>query len=178
MCCLLPAGTRERKLITGTLQLKILRQILTAGFIDQVAVRHDLYLKKPASFSSTRGVPYRALGVPEQVFIHPSSALFHKSPPDFVVFSEIVKTSKVWMKGVTKINGSWLPTLGKGLCTFSRPMDIPGAGSSATAGRMVQEKQGQEREVVVVPHFGALGVDLPPIKKNQRREGTRWVLLD
>lgn len=158
----------------------MLRQIITAGFIDQVAVRHDLYLKKPASFTSTRNVPYRALGVPEQVYIHPSSALFHKSPPDFIVFSEVVRSSKVWVKGVTKINGSWLPQLGKGLCTFSRPVEMPGSSTTAAGtGRVKRGKGGEEeREVVVVPHFGALGVDLPPVKKKQRREGTRWVLVD
>lgn len=144
-----------------------------------MAVRYDLYLKKPSSFISTRNVPYRALGVPDQVYIHPSSALFHKSPPDFIVFSEVVRTSKVWIKGVTKINGSWLPTLGKGLCTFSRPVENAHSHSaSASASAVGKMKQGEEREVIVVPHFGALGVDLPPIKKKQRRDGTRWVLLD
>ena len=60
------------------------------------------------------------------------------------------------------------------MCTFSRPVDLP--SNTAAKGRM--EKQGEQREVVVIPHFGALGVDLPPVKKIQRREGTRWVLLD
>lgn len=157
----------------------MLRQIMTAGFIDQVAVRYDLYLKKPSAFTSTRNVAYRALGVPEQVYIHPSSALFHRSPPDFIVFSEVVRTTKVWVKGVTKINGSWLPQLGKGLCTFSRPVEMPAATSASSAGRVKKGKGGEdEREVVVIPHFGALGVDLPPVKKTQRRDGTRWVLVD
>jgi ATP-dependent RNA helicase DHX37/DHR1 len=160
-----------------TIQLKILRQIIASGFIDQVAVRQDIYLKKTTTFTSTRNVPYRALGVPGEVYIHPSSALFHRSPPDFLVFSEIVQTSKAWMKGITKINGAWLPTLGKGLCTFSRPVDVPGK-ISARALEIQGGKQGEEREVLVVPHFGALGVDLPPVKKKQRREGARWVLLD
>jgi len=160
-----------------TSQLKVLRQIITSGFIDQVAVRQDLYLKKPTTFASTRNVPYRALGVPGEVYIHPSSALFHRSPPDFLVFSEIVQTSKAWMKGITKINGAWLPTLGKGLCSFSRPVDVPGKVSAKTL-EMQGGKQGDVREVLVVPHFGALGVDLPPVKKKQRREGARWVLVE
>jgi ATP-dependent RNA helicase DHX37/DHR1 len=160
-----------------TIQLKVLRQIITSGFIDQVAVRQDIYLKKTTTFTSTRNVPYRALGVPGEVYIHPSSALFHRSPPDFLVFSEIVQTSKAWMKGITKINGAWLPTLGKGLCSFSRPVDVPGKVSAKTL-EMQGGKQGDVREVLVVPHFGALGVDLPPVKKKQRREGARWVLVD
>lgn len=35
----------------------------------------------------------------DNVFIHPTSVLFHNKPPDFVVYQELYKTSKVWMKG-------------------------------------------------------------------------------
>lgn len=155
-------------------QLKVLRQILAAGFIDQVAVREDLVLKKGVSYESTRGVAYRAVGLgSEPVFIHPSSALFHCAPPDFVVFSEIVRTSKPWMKGVTKINPIWLPSLGKGLCTFSKPMEMPTKGFARKSGL-----KDDEREVFVTPHFKDLGIDLPVMKKKQRREGTRWILVD
>lgn len=155
-------------------QHKVLRQILAAGFIDQVAVREDLVLKKGVSYESTRGVAYRAVGLgSEPVFIHPSSALFHRAPPDFVVFSEIVRTSKPWMKGVTKINPAWLPSLGKGLCTFSKPMEMPTKGFARKS-----VLKDDEREVFVTPHFKDLGVDLPVMKKKQRREGTRWILVD
>ncbi|WVQ70890.1 hypothetical protein IAR50_000415 [Cryptococcus sp. DSM 104548] len=155
-------------------QLKVLRQILAAGFIDQVAVREDIVLKKGVTFESTRGVPYRAVGLgSEAVFIHPGSSLFHHTPPEFVVFSEVVRTSKPWMRNITKINPAWLPSLGKSLCTFSRPMEMPTKGM----GKRVGEND-NEREVFVTPHFKDLGVDLPVQKKKQRREGTRWVLVD
>lgn len=153
-------------------QRKILRQILCAAFIDQVAVLESVAQKKGASaHASTRGIPYRALGVPEPVYIHPSSVLFHHTPPDFMVFTEVVRTSKVWLKGNTKIQGSWLAVLGKDMCTFSRPVETPGMKAKMNAA-------GNERDVVVVPHFGDLGVDLPPVKRKQRREGTRWVTLE
>jgi len=85
------------------LQLKILRQLLTAGFIDHVAVRKDLLLKNPegSKYSSSRGIPYCALDVEEDVFIHPSSVLFHSHPPDYVVYQEIVRSSRVWMKSTS-----------------------------------------------------------------------------
>jgi ATP-dependent RNA helicase DHX37/DHR1 len=116
------------------------------------------------------------------VFIHPSSALFHSSPPDFIVFTELVRTSRVWIKGITKVNGAWLAELGKSMCSFSRPMEVPSTGKgrsgpSATGGSG-GGASGNERDVVVIPHFGALGVDLPAVKKKQRREGTRWVLVE
>ncbi len=150
---------------------KILRQVLCAGFIDQVAVLESLVSKKGSSaHASARGIPYRALGVPEPVYLHPSSVLFHHTPPDYVVFAEVVRTARVCLKGVTRVQGTWLAVLGKDMCTFSRPLETPGMrAKSLTA---------TEREVVVVPHFGDLGVDLPPVKRKQRREGTRWITLE
>ncbi len=82
--------------------MKVLRQLLAAGFIDQVAVRKDKVSQDALSgqqFTTARGVPYRALGIDEDVFIHPSSVLANKPPPDFVVYLEVVRTSKVWIKG-------------------------------------------------------------------------------
>ncbi|KAF9242610.1 P-loop containing nucleoside triphosphate hydrolase protein [Melanogaster broomeanus] len=67
-------------------QLKVIRQLLAAAFIDQVAVRKDLAQKKTATgvqYTTTKGVPYKALGVEEDVFIHPSSVLSQRSPPDY-----------------------------------------------------------------------------------------------
>ncbi|WVQ97439.1 hypothetical protein IAU59_004552 [Kwoniella sp. CBS 9459] len=166
-------------------QLKIIRQIITAGFIDQVAVREDLVLKRGGTFESTRGVSYRAVGLgSESVFIHPSSSLFHKTPPDFLVFSEIVRTSKPWLKGNTKINPNWLSSLGKKMCSFSKPMEMPASGARGTKSMSLKtgttrNKDGtEEREVFVTPHFKDLAVDLPVIKMKQRKEGPRWVLVE
>jgi ATP-dependent RNA helicase DHX37/DHR1 len=80
--------------------MKVLRQILCAGFIDQVAVRADLVSKnKPGQrYENTRGVVYKAVGVSDETFIHPSSGMFGGSPPDWIVFSEVVRTSRVWLR--------------------------------------------------------------------------------
>lgn len=87
-------------------QLKILRQYLTAGFIDCVAVRKDLVSKSPdgTKFASSRGIPYSALDVDEDVFIHPSSVLFHKSPPNYVIYQEVVRSSRVWIKSKSSVH--------------------------------------------------------------------------
>lgn len=83
-------------------QLKIIRQLITAAFIDQIAVRKDIIDPSSGSagakFTSTRGVAYRAMGVDEDVFIHPSSVMFHSAPPEWVVWQDVVRTSKVWIK--------------------------------------------------------------------------------
>lgn len=131
-------------------QLKVLRQLLTAAFIDQIAVRKDLVEKKSATgtqFSTAKGVPYRALGISEDVFIHPSSVLSQRSPPDYLTFTEIIRTTKPWLKGLTLINPVWLSTLGKPtLCTFTKPT------------------KNSKGDLMVLPRFGPDQWELPPIK--------------
>jgi hypothetical protein len=82
-------------------QLKILRQLITASFIDQVAIRKDLVQKNPSGvkYTTPRGVPYQAIGISEDVYIHPSSVIMAGPPPDYVVFLEVVRTTRVWIKG-------------------------------------------------------------------------------
>lgn len=130
-------------------QLKAIRQLLTAAFIDQVAVRKDLIQKNAngGQFSTSKGVPYAAVGVPGDVFIHPVSVLANRPPPDYIVFSEIVQTSRTWIKGLTVINSAWLSSLGKqSMCTFSKP-------SRNNAGVMMS-----------IPRFGPDQWELPPVK--------------
>ena len=89
----------------SALQLKVLRQLITAGFIDQVAVRKDIAQKgridgSGTQYTTSRGVAYQALGIPdEDVFIHPSSVLASQPAPEYVVYLEIVRTSRVYLKG-------------------------------------------------------------------------------
>ena len=101
-------------------------------------------------FTTSRGVAYQAFGIPEDVFIHPSSVLANQPPPDYVVYLEVVRTSRVYIKGVTVVNGAWLSALGKSLCTYSKPF---------------KNKEGQS---MVIPHFGPQGWELPPIREDQK----------
>jgi ATP-dependent RNA helicase DHX37/DHR1 len=67
-----------------------------------VAVRKELVEKNSATGvqrTTAKGVPYLALGISEDVYIHPSSVLATTSPPDYVVYDEVVRTSQVWLKG-------------------------------------------------------------------------------
>lgn len=85
------------------LQLKVLRQLITVGFIDQVAVRRDVAQKGTGTgtqYTTACGVAYQALGIPdEDVFIHPSSVLAQEPPPEYLVYLEVVRTSRVYVKG-------------------------------------------------------------------------------
>ncbi|BGP29302.1 putative ATP-dependent RNA helicase DHR1 [Rhodotorula toruloides] len=160
-------------------QLKVLRQLLTAAFIDQVAIRKDLADKSSnlsyAKVASTRGVPYRAFGIEEDLFIHPSSNLFHGPPPEFIVFNELHRTHKVWLKTITKVNPAWLPVLGRPMCTFSKPIETPAQAIAAKAASSALS--GDTRQIFVVPRFGpGVGVELKPIQMTQKLVNGRWVL--
>jgi ATP-dependent RNA helicase DHX37/DHR1 len=141
---------------------------LTAGFLDQVAVRRDVVDKKHSTgiqYTSSKGVAYRALGISDDVFIHPSSLLFNAAPPDYLVFQDIVQTSRIYLKGevvtccilsarkvnrnlgLTIINPAWLSVLGKDvLCKFSKPI------------------KNNAGEFMMIPRFGPDAWELPAIK--------------
>lgn len=135
------------------LQLKVLRQLLTAAFVDQVAVRKDRVASSSGNqYASCKGVPYRALGISEDVFIHPSSVIANNPPPEYVVFCEVVRTSQVWLKGITVINPAWLSSLAGGsLCTFSKP------------------RKNNAGVWMTVPHFGPDGWELPAIPSDVQK---------
>ena len=147
------------------MQMKVLRQLVAAAFVDQVAVRADLVdtvmvdgrpMRSFAKMKSSRNVPYLAMGVTgEYAYIHPSSSLFHGAPPEWLVFMEVqrsrtrtltVKTAggeeetvlqqgKPMLKGLTKINPAWLSTLGRSLCTFEKPAEANNSADLATLAR-------------------------------------------
>lgn len=50
---------------------------------------------------------YRSIADNQQVYIHPSSALFDKNP-EWVIYHELVMTSKEYMREVLAIDPKWL----------------------------------------------------------------------
>lgn len=67
-----------------------------------MAVRKAVVDKASADgvkYGSCNNVAYRAMEVDEDVFIHPSSVVYGQSPPDWVVFQDVIRSSRVWIKG-------------------------------------------------------------------------------
>lgn len=150
-------------------QLRVLKQLLTAAFINQVAIRKDLTQRDSFAgirYATSRGVQYQAMGILEDVYIHPSSVLADVPPPEYIVYHEVVRTNRIWLKGIvfwvscgvvyliaslftglTVINPAWLSSLGKPtLCTFSKP---------------VKNSAGVQ---MVIPRFGPERWELPPLR--------------
>ena len=59
------------------------------------------------------------LGSGQLVHLHPSSVLVGKKP-DYVVFDELVRTTRTYARGVAVIEGSWLPELAPAFFAKSR----------------------------------------------------------
>ncbi|XP_011803965.1 PREDICTED: probable ATP-dependent RNA helicase DHX37 [Colobus angolensis palliatus] len=72
----------------------------------------------------------------DPVFIHPSSVLF-KELPEFVVYQEIVETTKMYMKGVSSVEVQWIPALLPSYCQFDKPLEEPAPTYCPERGRVL-----------------------------------------
>uniref|UniRef100_A0A3B4B223 Activating signal cointegrator 1 complex subunit 3 n=1 Tax=Periophthalmus magnuspinnatus TaxID=409849 RepID=A0A3B4B223_9GOBI len=100
-------------------QVVCLRQIVLAGLGDHLARRvqaEDILDPKWKN-------GYKTPLLDDPVFIHPTSALF-KTLPDFIVYQEIMETSKMYMK-VSAVEAQWVPQFLPQYCHFSSPLDSP-----------------------------------------------------
>ncbi|KAJ2511868.1 putative ATP-dependent RNA helicase DHR1 [Coemansia sp. RSA 1939] len=158
------------------LQQSVIRQIILAGFLDQVAVRADI-----AGFHSPdeemaikrRGIhatPYVTMWSDEPVFVHPESVAYvaarrSGSMPQAVVYSELQRTTRLWAKAVTIVNTKWLATIGQPLCTFGNPLPYPVPKYNESHDQMT---------CYVEPRFGPKSWELSMVRVEEKREGTRW----
>ncbi|KAF3935557.1 hypothetical protein ABW19_dt0202743 [Dactylella cylindrospora] len=178
-------------------QIRALQQIISTGFMDQVAIRGDLLPDSPIkpNFRKVAEIPYFTLFNSSSsrlsaklenldevaVFLHPSSVLVElhqnrKNFPEFIVYSEMHKSAtsgKVRIRPLTTLNGRQLSNLAKGspLLSFSKPLDKP-----APIVKIDETTGGITRECWVIPRFGAAvgraqqGWTLPPRRVTQKKE--------
>uniref|UniRef100_A0A060T2C7 RNA helicase n=1 Tax=Blastobotrys adeninivorans TaxID=409370 RepID=A0A060T2C7_BLAAD len=187
---------RKKLGIPSAVQKAVLKQVITAGFIDQVAIRAD-YIEEVSNKEKSRTVTFPYLSLfPSQsaygtedtdeepdkyVYIHPSSVLAYsgEAPPRYLVFKSMNRgesrggrQAKVRIKPLTSVSGKQLTNVGKSspLITFSKPLNIPTMLSAS------------KRRCQVVPRMGAtigsggVGWDLPPMEVEQEKEGVQWVV--
>ncbi|KAK0626511.1 P-loop containing nucleoside triphosphate hydrolase protein [Immersiella caudata] len=182
-------------------QVQALKQMVAAGFIDQVAIRADKAPQPPEMYRKPRraiDVPYLPL-IPlegEQkldpadrlVYIHPSSPLAHLTAeecPDYVVYAYLQragntgaqdeKKPKTRMHALTDLSAGQLAALAKGtpLISYGKPIKEV-KGSEGT--------DGKTREVWVIPYLraetgGGMGWPLPARKVTQRKvPGKGWIV--
>ncbi|KAH8148146.1 uncharacterized protein LAJ45_07910 [Morchella importuna] len=177
------------------LQVKAIKQIIAAGFIDQVAIRADLlpnstYKLGQASLKRVSDVPYMTLFASSTAhgsdnmaevaaYVHPGSALAQQeSYPEYVVYSELKRgVAKVRLRPLTPVTGTQLAALAKGtpLLSYSKPLE-------SVAPKVVEGSGGNSREVWVIPRMGGavgrseLGWPLPARKVVQQKVAGKWVV--
>jgi ATP-dependent RNA helicase DHX37/DHR1 len=182
-------------------QVSALKQMVAAGFIDQVAIRADLSPTPPDLYRKPRRaieVPYIPLmpidtSLEENsdglVYLHPNSPLAHLSLqecPEYVVYSYLQRASalgqeagkkpKTRLHALTDITGAQLASLAKGtpLISYGKPIkEVKSFGGSTTA---------TERECWVIPYLRAenaagQGWPLPAKKVKQKKIlGKGWIV--
>lgn len=173
-------------------QVTALKQMVAAGFINQVAIRNDKAPtpldmgRKPRRAIDVAYLPLTPLAVPataepseKAVYLHPSSPMAHLSPdecPDYVIYSHLQKASggRTRMHSLTEVTGRQLASLAKGTPLISYGKPIKEVKLENTEG-------GKLRQVWVVPSLnaegkGGLGWPLPATKVTQRRVAGNWVV--
>ncbi|CAN6663490.1 probable ATP-dependent RNA helicase DHR1 [Trichomonascus vanleenenianus] len=178
------------------IQVKAIKQIIAAGFVDQVAIRADK-IEEIENRAKSRVItfPYISLfpavdasaqddeekPIDPYVYVHPSSVLANgNTAPEYLIFksmnlSEGRKIKRVRIKPLCDVTGAQLANIGKSssLITYSKPLGPPYGPKNITP---------TKRECWVVPRIGAaigsggVGWDLPVVKVIQEREGVHWVV--
>ncbi|ODA79815.1 hypothetical protein RJ55_05411 [Drechmeria coniospora] len=182
-------------------QVSALKQMVAAGFVDQVALRADMAPNPPEHYRKPRRaidvpyiplIPLHAAGADSSsglVYIHPTSPLAHLSTqecPEYVVYSYLQratpsgldpqKTPKTRMHSLTDVTGGQLSGLAKGtpLISYGKPIKEVKAASAVDGGTT--------RECWVVPYLraestGGQGWPLPAKKVKQIKvPGKGWVV--
>lgn len=139
----------------------LLRQIIAAGFLDQVAKRipkgtiaEGSRIDRTCAYLCSNGA------ISEPVYIHPHSHVFTPNAtrlPEYVVYQQIVRSSKTYMKTVSVVDESWLFPFAHDttLCTVSSPLEHPPPSYNVELDVM---------ECYVTSRYGAHGWELPPAK--------------
>ncbi|CAP73810.1 uncharacterized protein PODANS_2_11660 [Podospora anserina S mat+] len=184
-------------------QVQALKQMIAAGFIDQVAIRADKAPNPPETYRKPRraiDVPYIPL-IPLEgdqkvedpldrlVYIHPTSPLAHLSTaecPEYICYAYLQKAGntgadgekkvKTRMHALTDLTAGQIASLAKGtpLLTYGKPIkEVKGSESA----------DGKTKEVWVIPYLraeggaGGLGWPLPARRVTQRKvPGKGWIV--
>lgn len=181
-------------------QVAALKQMVAAGFIDQIALRADLAptpletgYRKPRRAIDVPYLPLTPLDVPSDadpseraIYIHPGSPLAHLSPaecPEFVVYAHLQRgqaggaagerKAKTRMHALTDVTGGQAASLAKRtpLISYGKPIK-----------ELSVKEGGTLREVLVKPYIraegvGGMGWPLPARKVMQRRvPGKGWIV--
>lgn len=181
-------------------EVNVLRQIVAAGFVDQVAIRADLLPNPP----TLERKPKRAIDVRYQtlipsydhstiqsddekfVYLHPSSVLAHKNPsklPSYIIYHRLQRSQTSRPDIIPKIRMLPLtPVSAEQLATLTKATDLLDVSKPRGKITVVPSSDGKERrqchvDLGLAGRKGDLGWTLVRKEVIQRREpGEGWVV--
>ncbi|XP_011079618.1 ATP-dependent RNA helicase DEAH13 [Sesamum indicum] len=103
---------------------EILGQAICAGWADRVARRVKGASVLSEGDRKVNSARYQACMVKETVFLHRWSSLA-KSPPEYLVYSELLHSKRPYIHGATIVKSNWLVQYARPLCSFSAPLSDP-----------------------------------------------------
>lgn len=182
-----------RSKIPTEVQLKLLKQMICAGFIDQVAVRADCLFPEDVNLTNKTPIvkipyiPVLSTKTPELadsfVYIHPSSILTNSGelPPKYLVYHSLHmgKSGTTRMDTLCDIKSTPLANIARkgSLLSYSKPLTGQGLKSINLSPT--------ERYCYVVPRFGTtvdsdlkVGWDLNPVAVRQKKMNGQWMVTE
>lgn len=159
----------------SALQVRTIKQVITAAYLDRIAIRSDLVDSISSNKSTTKTsraeylpmiAPTRQATMTEFASIHPRSAVANVSnAPEYIVYSDIrasQKTGRLRLMPLTTVSAREIEPLARGtpLIQYSKPLNYPPP-------RVFTENGVMKKEIYVVPRFGTQGRgwELPSIKR-------------
>lgn len=98
-------------LVSCAENVQTLQRCITAGFFANASrMHHD--------------GTYRTVRDGHKLAIHPTSVLYTEKPPNWVIFNEVVQTSKDYMRDITVIDPQWLYELAPHYYQFGTESEI------------------------------------------------------
>ncbi|ELK04189.1 Putative ATP-dependent RNA helicase DHX35 [Pteropus alecto] len=103
------------------------------------------FFANAARFHSTGA--YRTIRDDHELHIHPASVLYAEKPPRWVIYNEVIQTSKYYMRDVTAIESAWLLELAPHF--YQQGTVLPGGQVTSQMPRLARIKV--EKEVIFTP---------------------------
>jgi ATP-dependent RNA helicase DHX37/DHR1 len=159
----------------SALQIRTIKQVVTAAYLDRIAIRSDLVDSNSPSKKTTKTsraeylpmiAPTRQAMMTDFASIHPRSAVANaSSAPEYIGYSDIrasQKTGRLRLMPLTTVSPREIEPLARGtpLIQYSKPLNYPPP-------RVFTDNGVMKKEIYVVPRFGThgRGWELPSIKR-------------
>ncbi|PKA58403.1 putative pre-mRNA-splicing factor ATP-dependent RNA helicase [Apostasia shenzhenica] len=103
---------------------QLLGQAICAGWADRIAKRMRISPDSSDKVRKAHSMQYQSCAMDDVVYLHRRSSV-SQTAPEFLVYSELLCTTKPYMHGVTTVKPDWLVRYASSLCSFSPPLMDP-----------------------------------------------------